>query len=182
MLRPYSEYVETKETLPLRERDHILTTLGKLSMPKDEYFVLGGANMVLRGIKYYTPDVDVLVSNNLFGRLRRVKDAVIKQPPDSAVRRGATNTTVWINTWETPIPLSATTGLGDGCYPMTFESHKDRVEMVDGIPCSVLDDVIAAKSSLQRKKDFVDLQRISNFLGTAIEVNQPPIIGPLHFS
>lgn len=176
-----AEYITTPNDLPLRGRSEIFETLGKLAMPVDEYFVLGGANMVLRGIKPTTVDIDVLVTHSLFDRLYYRMGAVLKQPPRSALLRGASNLTAWLQAG-LPIPLSATTALGDGCYPMSFNSHAERTELVDGIPCSILDDVIAAKSALQREKDLSDLQRISEFTGSPIELTLPPIAGPLHNS
>jgi hypothetical protein len=175
-------YFEAKTMLPPRNRADIHWTLGRLSMPVNSYFVLGGANMVLRGIKRQTTDIDVLVSDNLFAELGQRPDAEIKNPPKSAIERGASNTTVWIHSTETALPLSATTALGDGCYPMSFESHRDRVEMVDGVPCSLLEDVIAAKASLQRFKDLRDLRRIEVFTGESIILTPNPIAGPLHQS
>jgi hypothetical protein len=182
MRRLEAEYVVTPNNLPLKGKEAIIETLGKLAMPKEEYFVLGGANMVLRGIKPSTVDIDVLVSRSLFDRLHYRMGAAMKQPPASAIRRGARNLTAWLQNDNLPLPLSATTSLGDGCYPMSFESHVGRTELVDDIPCSILDDVIAAKASLQRTKDLSDLRYISNFTGEPIELTQPPIAGPLLFS
>jgi len=182
MRQKETTYVTTPDNLPLRDRHDIHATLGRLALPKDEYFVLGGANMVLRGIKPSTVDIDVLVSRSLFDRLYYRMGALLKEPPQSAIQRGATNLTAWLQNDNLPIPLSATTALGDGCYPMSFESHVERTELVDGIPCSILDDVIAAKAALQRTKDISDLRYIGDFIGAPIELTQPPIAGPLHSS
>ena len=174
-------YVKTPENLPLRDRYDIHEALGVLAMPKEQYFVLGGANMVLRGIKPFTVDIDVLVGGSLFDRLRYRMGAELKQPPLSALRRGATNLTAWKQEG-LPIPLSATTSLGDGCYPMSFDSHVVRTELVHGIPCSILEDVIAAKAALQRPKDLVDLDYISAFTGETIDLAENPIVRPLYDS
>lgn len=172
-------YVETPEHLPLLGEDEILATIDYLNMPTSDYFVLGGANLVLRGIKYTTPDLDVLVSDSLFESLQSVEGSQIKQPPKPAIMRGASNTTVWVKNERTPIPLSATTSLGDGYYPMSFESHRDRVETVQGVPCITLEEVIAAKSALQREKDLSDLDDVSRFIGRAISLSPRPVVGPL---
>lgn len=172
-------YIETPEHLPLLGEDEILATIDYLNMPTSDYFVLGGANLVLRGIKHSTPDLDVLVSDSLFESLQAVKGSQIKQPPKPAIMRGASNTTVWVQNDRTPIPLSATTSLGDGYYPMSFESHRDRVETIQGIPCISLDEVIAAKSALQREKDLLNLEDVSRFIGRAISLSTQSVVGPL---
>ncbi len=172
-------YKDTPEHLPLLGEDEILVTIDYLNMPTSDYFVIGGANLVLRGIKYSTPDLDVLVSDSLFESLQSVDSSQIKQPPKPAIMRGASNTTVWVKNDRTPIPLSATTSLGDGYYPMSFESHRDRVETVQGVPCVSLEEVIAAKSALQREKDLLDLDDISRFIGQAISLCPRPAVGPL---
>src|SRR6185369_8597274 len=106
--------------LPRRGVQAILATMDYLRLPKDGYFVIGGANLVLRGIKTDTPDIDVMVANGIFDLLSRRKGAEIKEPPQSAKDRGATNTSVWLESSKMLLPVSATTHLGDGYYPMTF--------------------------------------------------------------
>ncbi len=151
--------------LPKRGYDAIVATLGYLALPSDEYFVLGGANLVLRGIKELTGDVDMLVTESVFANLRRRRGAEIHQPPRSAVILGADNTTVWVKHTRTPVPVSATTRLGDNYYPMSFESHKDKTELVDGFPCLLLEEVRKSKGALQRDRDLEDLQLIADYLG-----------------
>lgn len=175
----FENNVQTPETLPLLGEEEIIATVDNLKLPINEYFILGGANLVLRGIKHSTPDLDVLVSDALFASLQEVDGAEIKQPPKPAIMRGATNTTVWVKNNMTPVPLSATTSLGDGYYPMSFESHKDKVEIVNGIPCISLEEVIAAKSALQREKDILDLADVGHFLGRVIHLSTSPVVGPL---
>ena len=170
---------QTLEQLPLLGEKEILTTINYLGMPVDEYFVIGGANLVLRGIKNLTPDLDVLVSSDLFESLQQIDGSQIKQLPLRAINRGAVNTTVWVKNESTPIPLSATTLLGDGYYPMSFESHKGKVETVKDVPCIALSEVIAAKSALQRTKDFIDLHNIGRFIGKIIILDLNPLVDPL---
>ena len=182
MANVFESYVQSPVNLPLVGEQEIIATVEHLDLPIEEYFVLGGANLVLRGIRRATTDLDVLVSDELFGSLQQVDGSEIKLPPKPAIRRGASNTTVWVKNNRTPIPLSATTSLGDGYYPMSFESHKDRVELVQGIPCIALDEVIAAKSALQREKDLLDLEDIGRYLGRVIPLSLNPVIRPLELS
>lgn len=154
--------------LPLRNRFDILSTLGELALPKNQYFVIGGANLVLRGIKSVTPDIDALVSDELFEELAAEPSTIIKQPPASALAAGATNTTVWIEKEGLAIPFTATTAMGDGFYPQSFQSHAGDTEQVEGIPCVSLEAVRASKLALQRAVDKADLRAIALHLGETL--------------
>lgn len=173
-------YPETMLDLPLRDTDAILATLYEVGLPEESYLILGGANMVLRGIKRYTTDLDLLVSPDSFEKLASRPGAVLKDPPIPAQRRGATNKSVWVRDLSTPIPISAVTSLGDGYYPMTFDEYRGRAEIVNFTPCMPLGNVIASKLALQRPKDVADLDAIAAFTGQPIEL-QPPTVPYPHF-
>lgn len=104
-------YWQTSEQLTPAGLEDVSASLRELSMPYDEYYVIGGANLVLRGIKDYTTDIDVLVSDRLFNELGTHPDAKIKRPPQRAIDKGATNDTVWIKYEGLRVPLSATSSL-----------------------------------------------------------------------
>lgn len=176
-----ADYVETEPSvnscfMPSGKR-RIKQTLDILGMPKDQYFVIGGANLVLRDILHRTIDIDMLVSDSLFEGLQWVDGSFLKFPPEKARDRGATNQTVANNSL--PMPISATTSLGDGYYPMSFDDNRESVELVDGIPCISLDDVIASKEALQRPKDITHLHRIARHLGTVCDLPEPTIANPI---
>ncbi len=152
--------------LPLREKADILFTLGELALPRADYFLVGGANLVLRGVKRATRDIDALVSDELFDELQQAPGVKLKSPPLSARMRGATNATVWIERNDLAIPFTATTSMNDGYYPQSFESHHNRTELIDEVPCALLDDVWASKVALQRPypaSDMPDIEAISAY-------------------
>ncbi len=173
-----TSYQATSEKLPLLGEEAILETLYEVGLPEELYIVLGGANMVLRGIKPTTQDVDLLVSEEGFALLRERPASTLKRPPARAVALGAANPTVWVHDNETPMPISATESLGDGFYPMTFWEFKGQSEAVRGIPCLNLDNVIESKKALQRPKDKEDLMRIGTFLGVEIQLPIPTVALP----
>lgn len=177
-----TSYPKTFEVLPPQEEEAILRTLGHLALSKDDYFVIGGSNLVLREIKEATPDLDMLVSDDAFMRLKRRRGAEIKEPPLRARAQGADNKTIWVHNTRTPIPVSATTALGDGYYPMSFESHKDMTELVKGVPCLTLEGVRQSKEALQRPKDIEDLQAIAHYLGEKLVLPIPTVIDAFAFS
>lgn len=159
--------------LPQKDIHDILSTLQVMDLNPEHYFVIGGANLVLRGIKPTTPDIDALVSGELFRELASDQRTRMKQPPAMARYAGANNATVWIESSELAVPFSATTRLGDGYYPMSFEDHKSRTELVQGVPCSLLRCVYEAKKALQRPSDILDIPRIELHLRFDIDNDEP---------
>jgi len=184
MTRPnlLTDYPPIVESLPRVGEEAILKTLGYLSLHEMDYFVIGGANLVLRGMKEVTEDLDMLVSEDAFDWLAMRRGAEIHEPPFPARMRGANNTTVWVKNRRTPIPVSATTALGDGYYPLSFETHKDETELIEGVPCLKLKHVRASKEALQRVKDVEDLARIAHHLGEPLDLPPPTMKAPFFTS
>ena len=48
----------------------LLNLLEELDFPKDEYYVLSGASLVLRGIKEEANDLDLCISKELFNQIK----------------------------------------------------------------------------------------------------------------
>lgn len=59
-------------------RQEIIRRLRDLKLPKNEYYVLSGASLVLRGIREICSDIDLCISEELFSD---VKDR-LKMTPD----------------------------------------------------------------------------------------------------
>lgn len=173
---------QTHELLRPAGKDAIVKTLGYLGLHFSDYFVIGGANLVLRDIKEETTDIDILAKETVINALSKKRGAEIHDPPIRAQEKGADNTTIWLKNSRTKLPVSVTTSLGDGFYPMSFESHQRRTEIVEGVPCLLLDDVVAAKEAIQRPKDLFDLQAIAHFLEEPLDLPRPTILNPVPFS
>lgn len=140
--------------------DAIRASLTYLDLGFEEYFVNGSANLVLRGIRHHAPDLDLVVNDETFEWMSEHADASFHPPATSSSDRGRNNTTVWLINERTPIPVSATTSLPDGEYPISFESHKDKVDIVSEIPLLDLDEIVAIKKHLGRERDKRDLKLI----------------------
>lgn len=166
-------------SLPRLDKAAIHKTMGYLALPQQEYFVIGGANLVLRDIRKETVDVDMLVSQGIFDWLKKRRGAEIHEPPEQAIARGADNKTVWVKNARTPVPVSATTALGDGYYPMSFDGYREHTEIVEGVTCLTLEHVQASKEALQRPKDIEDLAAIADFLDEPLELPKPTVLMPL---
>lgn len=178
MLKPVRSYFQecSKNPLPQVGPEAIHETLNYLELPHDHFLIIGGAALVLRGIKPTTEDLDMLVSDDAFSSLSLRPGAEIKQPPTRARLQGADNTTVWVRNSSTAIPISATTALGDGYYPLSFNMHKHREEIVQGLPCLSLVEISASKTALQRPKDIDDLHAIASHLGEIVTTLPKPTI------
>ena len=48
----------------------LLNLLKELNFPKDEYYVLSGASLVLRGIRKEANDLDLCISEELFNEIK----------------------------------------------------------------------------------------------------------------
>ena len=51
-------------------KEQILKLLSKLNFPKDEYYVLSGASMFIRGIRKQAKDLDLCISKELFKKIK----------------------------------------------------------------------------------------------------------------
>lgn len=175
MSEPIWETSGTMEHLarPVFGEPKIIETLHYLRLLPDEYIIIGGANLVLRGIDTATSDIDMLVTDEVFTRLKRMRGSEVKDPPVSAQANGAVNKTVWVSNYRTPVPISATTEMGDGYYPMSFESHRQYVEVVNAFPLLGLDQVAEAKAALRRPRDLEHLRKIAQFTGSIVPLPEP---------
>jgi hypothetical protein len=170
-IRAAFDYVETfedHELLTQYDSTVIKTTLRGVGISPEDYILIGGANLVLRGILDSTPDIDLLVSDRGFGILAQEPEAKLKNPPMRAQLEGATNRSVSLRSHYTGMPISATAYMGNGYYPISFKSHKSRAELVDNIPCISIEDIIGSKTALAREKDIAHLKQIASSIGRTI--------------
>lgn len=170
-IRPALDYVETfedRELLTKYGSETIKASLESVMIRPKDYILIGGANLVLRGILVSTPDIDLLVSDTGFSILAQQPGAKLKDPPVRAQLEGAKNRAVSLRSSKTGMPLSATPRMGNGYYPIGFNSHKSRTELIRGIPCLLLEHVIGSKQALGREKDIDHLKRIAISIGRTI--------------
>ena len=155
-----NDFTAEIEDQPMKNSEAILSTISYLQLPAESYIVIGGGNLVLRGTKDGTPDLDILVPQDVFDWLATVDSAVIKDSVFSPSRQLDENLTVCLSNYLTQVPIKATTKIENGNYPMSFDSHKDQVDLINTIPCLKLEHIIAAKQALGRPKDLDDLAHI----------------------
>ena len=51
-------------------KEQLLNLLEELNLPKDEYYVLSGASLVIRGIREQAGDLDLCISRELFEQIK----------------------------------------------------------------------------------------------------------------
>lgn len=52
------------------DKSELLKMLKELNLPKDEYYVLSGASLVIRGIREKCSDLDLCISEELFEQIK----------------------------------------------------------------------------------------------------------------
>jgi hypothetical protein len=175
-------YPVNLERLTPREKLDIVTTLNslndRLGANSEEFFVIGGANLVLRGIRKVTEDIDLLVSDDAFSAMESMNGSRLKLPPKRAISQGATNSSVWINTSWTRAPISAAKEMGDGYFPMSYSRYFEvECDYIEGHACVPLEDVLGSKLAIQRRKDLEDIEAIAKFTGQTIAIPEPKYTG-----
>jgi hypothetical protein len=160
-----------------QSREALQITINDLEIDPDDYLLIGGASLVLRGIIADTPDIDMLVSDKGFGVLAQKLDATLHNPPVRAILQGARNRSVHVMHKE--VPVTAAASMGNGYYPISFTEHRPKAEFIYGVPCMDIEDVISSKTALARENDIRHLELISDFLGRAIVVPPQRTVRPL---
>jgi hypothetical protein len=143
----------------------IVETVERLGLSTDDYVVIGGANLVLRGLKTQTPDIDMLVSGEGFVALANLPNAKIVGPPTRSRHAGAANPSVHIDAG--PLNDHAVTAaehMADDYFPMTFAIARERREMVAGVPLLDTQTTLEWKLACGRDKDLKDVSQAVEIL------------------
>lgn len=158
-------------------RPSIVEALGNFAdnydLSTDDYIVIGGASLVVMGILDVTPDIDLLVPEKIWGRLYefgKAKGRVLTIPSDEAIFRGAENNGIAFPSSAYRVPISATVEMGDGFYPISFDSQIDKSVIINGIPLQGLDETINSKSTLRRPRDVSHLRTIQQETGISFPI------------
>lgn len=133
----------------------ILSEIKKLNFDSSEYVIIGGASMALRGLKE-TKDIDILISQSLLEKLKR--ESAWRHHP----RIIPTDEAGLVNDDGT-IELYPTIGSD---IDLSFDLVKHNQEIVDGIPCISLNDLLLIKQTYKREKDFNDIKLIEAYLAS----------------
>lgn len=122
------------------KREDIMEILEELNFPKEHYWVLAGASLVMHGVKNETRDIDLGCSRFLFENLIKngYKPIVLKD--SSRVIR-----------------------VNEG-LEIFEEWNVDNVELINDLPVGSLESIRKHKIKLGREKDLRDIELIDSFL------------------
>ncbi len=165
---------------PLREygKTSVVEALGAFSraleLKTHQFIVIGGANLVIRNLVARTPDIDLLVPEHVLGRMFfNGNNPYRTVPPAPARARGANNRGVAFTAESYGVPISGNNHLGDGFYPMSFETQAEKVEIVEGLPLQDLTETINSKSALRRSKDVAHLNDVQEVSAIHFPIPRP---------
>lgn len=123
------------------DKEEVTKQLRKLSLPKDEYYVLSGASLVLRGIREQCSDIDLCISEELFKKLKNQ----LGMTPDKLNKYGFYHLS---NSLEIVV------------------DKKTRFNMEEGeeFNCEDINTILAFKKSRNLPKDQRDIANIEKYL------------------
>lgn len=124
--------------------------LGQLRLPVEEFVVHSSASLVLRGVLDEAGDVDVVCRGAAW-------EAAL-----ALVEEGTA--TLDVGSHDQRVSVGDDVELYDGWLGEPGDVVIDRAELVEGVPCVPLADVIRFKERLGRPKDEVHLAAIRRFL------------------
>ena len=119
-------------------KKRIIEILNELDFSSEDYYVGAGSALVLHGVKEFTKDIDLAVSEKLWN--------------------------LYLN--KGFIPNSNNENLMEISEDIEFIKnwHADDIIMIDNIPVVSLTSLIKQKEILGRDKDFRDIELIKNFI------------------
>ena len=121
-------------------KQEFIAVLEEMGWPKDEYVILSGGSLLLRGLRETTADVDLSMTKRL-AREINLYDA----PQDEKGYYG---------------PREEVQVLDD------FEGTE--FDIVDGYQCESLGSILAFKKRMMRPKDLKDIEKIEEVLSKKI--------------
>ena len=119
-------------------KDDIIKILNDYHLDKNNYLVISGAAMVLLGIKEYTTDIDIAVTDEYYSYLLSNYNC----------------------TYERTNEFNHNCYLIDNIINFGIDYYSDNYVNVDGIPVQTHNDLILLKEFLHRAKDSDDIKLI----------------------
>ncbi len=122
-------------------KQEYLDGLRKMNLPKEEFIILSGGSLLLRGIRKKASDYDFCFSDKLAKKLD-----LANAPKDG-------------DGFYVPF---------EKCQVMD-EFNKVKYDTVEGYKCESLDSILELKRKLKRTKDLVDIKAIEDYLSKGIK-------------
>ena len=121
------------------KKEDIINRVNRLNFPKDDYWLVSGAVMVLNGFREETSDIDM-------GCTARLADMLEKQYPFTFTEDGRRHFRI------------------DEDVEVFEEWLEGSIEYIEGIPVTSVDGLLTMKRKLGRDKDLRDIELIEKRL------------------
>ena len=118
------------------KKQEFVDKLNSFGFPRNEYVILSGGSLLLRGLREETADFDLSASEAL------VKSLDLKNCPKDEVG--------------CYVPFED--------VQMKPDMERRNFDVVEGFQCQTLEDILALKRRLMRPKDIKDIEAIEIFL------------------
>lgn len=128
----------------------ITRKLQQLALPPEDYVVHTSASLVVRGVIEQAADIDIVARGAAWLAAVALADA-----GQATLTKGRV---------DQKVAVGEDIEIYDGWLGETNEEVVTRSELVNGVPCAPLRDVVAFKQQMGRPKDLVHLEAISRFL------------------
>lgn len=117
-------------------RQEYIITLEKMALPRDQFIILSGGSLLLRGLRESTADFDLSMTKELAQK---------------------------INLYDSPKDEKGFYKPYENVQALDDYDEKDY-EIVDGFQCETLQSILEFKKRLNRPKDLKDIERIETIL------------------
>ena len=117
-------------------KQEFLNGLERMNLPKEEFIILSGGSLLLRGIREESADFDICVSKKLAKA---------------------------INLYNSPKDEKGFYAPFDNCQ-MLDDYDRIQFDVVDGYQCETLDSILRFKRKMKRAKDLIDIKKIEEYL------------------
>ena len=118
-------------------KQEFIAVLEEMGWPKDEYVILSGGSLLLRGLREATADVDIRMTK----RLAREIDLYNAPRDEGGYFQPREN-------------MQVTDNFDEGT----------KFDVVDGYQCESLESILAFKKRMMRPKDLKDIEKIEEVL------------------
>lgn len=122
-------------------KEQLLNLLEKLNLPKDEYYVLSGASLVIRGIREQAGDLDLCISRELFEQIKNKYDLTEDKKNECGFYH-----------------------ISDSLEVVVDEKEKFNMEVCEPYNLEDLNTILDFKIKRNKPKDQVDIERIKEYL------------------
>ena len=122
-------------------KDELLNLVQKLNFPKDEFYILSGGSLLIRGIREKTNDLDLCISEELFEQIKDKYNLTDDKKNEYGFYK-----------------------LDDMVEIVVEPKSKFNIEECEPFNLEDLNTILAFKEKVNRPKDQIDIQKIKEYL------------------